>query len=118
MMVEAEESDGLTTADLLEFYKALSDPTRLRIAGLLGQAPAATSELARSLGLPAPTVARHLSRLVAVALRNGWIRAGTAWTKRVCAAARRAHSTLRERGSLEEPRTNAARCWHRSSVEA
>ncbi len=65
-MTPSNESDGLTTADLLEFYKALSDPTRLRLAGLLGQAPAATAELARSLGLPAPSVARHLSLLVSV----------------------------------------------------
>ena len=49
--------------EVLEIFKALADPSRLRIIGLLAQKPAAVEELAANLGLGASTVSHHLSRL-------------------------------------------------------
>ncbi len=49
--------------EILEIFKALADPSRLKIIGLLAQRPAAVEELAANLGLGASTVSHHLSRL-------------------------------------------------------
>jgi DNA-binding HxlR family transcriptional regulator len=49
--------------DLLRALKALSDANRLRILGLLANGSLAGEELARALGIGAPTVAHHLKRL-------------------------------------------------------
>jgi predicted transcriptional regulator len=49
--------------EVLEVFKALADPNRLKIVGLLAQKPAAVEELAANLGLGASTVSHHLSRL-------------------------------------------------------
>ena len=59
--------------DLLEFFKAMLDPVRLRIAGRLAAGPCSISVLAQDLGEPAAGLARHLAVLVAagVALDRG-----------------------------------------------
>ncbi|HTX99336.1 MAG TPA: metalloregulator ArsR/SmtB family transcription factor [Bacteroidota bacterium] len=49
--------------ELLLFFKALADPNRLRIVGLLASQPHTVEELAAILHLGAPTVSHHLSRL-------------------------------------------------------
>lgn len=49
--------------EVLEVFKALADPNRLRIVGSLAQRPHAVEELAANLGLGASTVSHHLSRL-------------------------------------------------------
>ena len=49
--------------ELLRFFKALSDPNRLRIIGLLATRPHTVEELAAILGLGISTVSHHLSRL-------------------------------------------------------
>jgi biotin operon repressor len=54
--------------DLVTFFKALSDPNRLKIVGLLAQQPYSVEELAALLDLKASTVSHHLSRLVKVGL--------------------------------------------------
>ncbi len=54
--------------DLVGFYKALSDRTRLRIIGLLADRPRYGQELAEALGVSAPTVSHHLFRLRAAGL--------------------------------------------------
>jgi biotin operon repressor len=54
--------------DLVAFYKALSDRTRLRIVGLLAARPRYVQELADTLGVSAPTVSHHLFRLRAAGL--------------------------------------------------
>lgn len=46
--------------------KAIADPTRLRILGLLAAHPHTGRELADALALSAPTVSHHMQRLVAV----------------------------------------------------
>jgi ArsR family transcriptional regulator len=52
------------TIDLLEdTFKALADRTRLRIIALLGNNEVCVCHLHDSLGLPQPTVSRHLAYL-------------------------------------------------------
>lgn len=50
-------------AGLLEFFKALSDPNRLRIVGLLAQAESTVEQMADILGLRPSTVSHHLTKL-------------------------------------------------------
>ncbi|HZM94820.1 MAG TPA: metalloregulator ArsR/SmtB family transcription factor [Vicinamibacterales bacterium] len=61
---------GTTTAksraaidELENVYKALADKTRLRILALLGNNEVCVCHLHDSLGLPQPTVSRHLAYL-------------------------------------------------------
>jgi hypothetical protein len=48
-----------------EILRALADPERLRIAGMLSAVDAAPTEIAEALGLPAARVRKHLNRLTA-----------------------------------------------------
>ncbi len=48
---------------LLRFFKALGEPHRLKIVGLLTQRPHTVEELAASLDLGESTVSHHLARL-------------------------------------------------------
>jgi len=53
-----------TTLEQLEdTFKALADRTRLRILGLLGNNEVCVCHLHDSLGVPQPTVSRHLAYL-------------------------------------------------------
>ncbi|HEX4721266.1 MAG TPA: metalloregulator ArsR/SmtB family transcription factor [Pseudonocardiaceae bacterium] len=54
-------SDGPGLATLL---RALGDPARLRVVELLSEAPRRAGELADDLGLPAPTMSKHLRLLL------------------------------------------------------
>lgn len=54
--------------DLLAALKALSDPQRLRIVGLLAGRPVSPESLATELALPLATVVRHLRVLRSVEL--------------------------------------------------
>jgi ArsR family transcriptional regulator len=55
---------GASTIDRLEAaYKALADRTRLRILALLGRNEVCVCHIHDSLGLPQPTVSRHLAYL-------------------------------------------------------
>jgi ArsR family transcriptional regulator, arsenate/arsenite/antimonite-responsive transcriptional repressor len=49
--------------EILEFTKALSDPNRLRMIGLLSQNQATPSEIAAQLDIPAKETLRHLTYL-------------------------------------------------------
>lgn len=61
-----------TSLDQLEeAFKALADRTRLRILALLGNNEVCVCHLHDSLGLPQPTVSRHLAYL----RRTGLVRA-------------------------------------------
>jgi DNA-binding transcriptional ArsR family regulator len=55
--------DEQTAVDLVEFFKALGEPNRLRIVGLLAQRAYTVEQLAESLGLGVSTVSHHLTRL-------------------------------------------------------
>jgi len=57
-----------TFNELLDFFKALADENRLRIVGLLAQAPHSVEELSEMLGLSASTVSHHLTRLARAGL--------------------------------------------------
>jgi ArsR family transcriptional regulator len=48
---------------LPSLFKALADPTRLRIMNLLLRSPFCVCEMERILGLPQPLLSRHLAYL-------------------------------------------------------
>ena len=54
--------------ELVTFFKALADPTRLKIVGLLAQQPYSVEELAALVGLKPSTVSHHLAKLSKVGL--------------------------------------------------
>lgn len=56
------------TETLLAFFKALADPSRLRIIGLLAGGSYTVEELATELGLSNSTTSHHLKRLWEVGL--------------------------------------------------
>lgn len=60
---QAEHLDAL-----VRFYKALADPTRLRMVGLLVERPMYGQELAEALGVKPPTISHHLGELRAAGL--------------------------------------------------
>ncbi len=53
---------------LLDFFKALSDASRLQIVGLLAQRPHSVEEMAEVLGKSVSTVSHHLQMLTHVGL--------------------------------------------------
>ena len=57
-----------TDTELLAFFKALADASRLKIVGLLAQQPYTVEQLAEILGLRPSTVSHHLSRLAEAGL--------------------------------------------------
>lgn len=54
--------------ELVSFFKALADPSRLKIVGLLARQPYSVEELAALVGLKPSTVSHHLSKLAEVGL--------------------------------------------------
>lgn len=60
--------DSARLEDLSLLFKALSDPARLRILGLLAERPLVGHELAQQLSLTPPTISHHMRRLVAARL--------------------------------------------------
>jgi DNA-binding transcriptional ArsR family regulator len=63
--------DNTPDGELLMFFKALGDPNRLRIVGLLAQRPYSVEQLGQTLGISVSTVSHHLARL----LRSGLVTA-------------------------------------------
>jgi predicted transcriptional regulator len=57
-----------TENQLLEFFKALAEPKRLKIVGILAQKPYSVEELAAILELSEPTVSHHLGQLTRAGL--------------------------------------------------
>jgi len=57
-----------TNSQLLVFFSALSDATRLKIVGLLAQDDFSVEELAEMLDLRPPTISHHLSKLGKIGL--------------------------------------------------
>lgn len=56
------------TEELVSFFKALADSSRLKIVGLLAEKPYSVEELAELLKLKPSTVSHHLSRLTKAGL--------------------------------------------------
>jgi predicted transcriptional regulator len=54
--------------DLVEFFKALGEPNRLRIVGLLSQRAHTVEQLGAALGIGVSTVSHHLARLARIGL--------------------------------------------------
>lgn len=61
-------NENTQLAELLAFFKALSDANRLKIVGLLAQSDYSVEELAAILELRPSTVSHHLGRLAEVGL--------------------------------------------------
>ncbi len=57
-----------TAADISRSFKALAEPSRLRILGLLVEEARTGEELSSLLGIGAPTVSHHMRRLVEAGL--------------------------------------------------
>lgn len=55
-------------SDLLRFFKALGEPNRLKIVGLLARRAHTVEDLSRQLGVGVSTVSHHLSLLAAAGL--------------------------------------------------
>jgi predicted transcriptional regulator len=60
-----------TDSELLSFFKALADASRLQIVGLLARKPYTVEELAALLELRPSTVSHHVAKLVASGLVTG-----------------------------------------------
>ncbi|MGB8293799.1 MAG: metalloregulator ArsR/SmtB family transcription factor [Polyangia bacterium] len=54
--------------NLVEFFKVLGEPNRLRIVGLLAQRAYTVEQLSETLGVGASTVSHHLARLARAGL--------------------------------------------------
>ncbi len=48
---------------LVQFHKALGDPTRIRILAMLSKGPLHGQAIAEKLGLSAPTITHHMAKL-------------------------------------------------------
>lgn len=51
-------------SELASLLRALADPARLRVVELLSEAPRRAGELAEDLGVPPPTMSKHLRALL------------------------------------------------------
>jgi biotin operon repressor len=61
-------SDERVAGELLEFFKALADPNRLKIVGLLARQSYTGEQLAAMLGVGESTVSHHLAKLAEAGL--------------------------------------------------
>ncbi len=61
--IEARLLSGETALRMAEFFKALSDPTRLRIISVLVQTELCVGDLCRLLGMAQPAVSQQLRLL-------------------------------------------------------
>lgn len=62
-LLEARLLNGMTAAALSNLFKALADPTRVRIIGLLAHAEVCVGDLTLALGMSQPAVSHHLRLL-------------------------------------------------------
>jgi len=63
--------ESTDTHELIAFFKALADASRLKIIGVLAQHPASVEELAAMLDLRSSTISHHLGRLAEAGLVSG-----------------------------------------------
>ncbi|MGA8115880.1 MAG: metalloregulator ArsR/SmtB family transcription factor [Actinocatenispora sp.] len=55
---------AIDDGEVATVLRALADPARLRVVALLSQAPRRAGELADTLGVPPPTMSKHLRALL------------------------------------------------------
>ncbi len=67
-MMTTETAPTNDVSELLDFFKALADPNRLRIVGLLAQQSRTVEDLAAALELSNGTTSHHLNRLATAGL--------------------------------------------------
>src|SRR5258708_27685249 len=67
------------SADLLNFFKALADESRLKMVGLIAARERTGAELAELLDLKAPTVSHHLAVLSRLGLVTTRAEGTTRW---------------------------------------
>ena len=72
-VVASPESPSVVDLDTL--FKGFADPTRIRILSLLAAGELCVCDIVEILGLPQPTVSRHLAYL----RRSGLVEATRAW---------------------------------------
>ena len=68
-------SDPPSVTDLDALFKGFADPTRIRILSLLAAGELCVCDIVEILGLPQPTVSRHLAYL----RRSGLVEATREW---------------------------------------
>ena len=66
--MNGHQNNNLQLEELLSFFKALADPTRLKIVGLLARQPLTVGQMAEMLNLRPSTISNHLSQLAHVGL--------------------------------------------------
>ena len=91
---------------LVEIFKCLADPARLRMVGLMVEAPRCGQELASELKLSPATVSHHLRRLQKAGLCASAARAPTCSTRSItsrCATPCRRSRTPRRWSELAAP---------------
>ncbi len=62
-MVEERATEADSVGDAVRLLRTVSDPTRLRLLGVLQDGELNVTALCRALGLPQPTVSHHLALL-------------------------------------------------------
>jgi predicted transcriptional regulator len=61
--IQSEKVQESSVEELVSFFRALADPSRLKIVGLLAQQPYPVEQLSAIIGLGESTISHHLSRL-------------------------------------------------------
>src|SRR4051812_21056728 len=98
----------------LQFFKALGDESRLKIAGLLAQREYSVEELAAALALKPPTVSHHLGILRRIGLVHVRPEGTTHWYRLDLDALRRMHHAVRpEKITVADDADTAASEWER-----
>jgi hypothetical protein len=62
--MEVPMPEAESTTELLAFFKALADETRLKIVGVLAREPCSGEQLAATVGVQPATVSHHLHKLI------------------------------------------------------
>lgn len=98
----------------LQFFKALGDESRLKIAGLLAHREYSVEELAAALALKPPTVSHHLGILRRIGLVHVRPEGTTHWYRLDLDALRRMHHDVRpERITVADDAAASASEWER-----
>ena len=61
-------SEDASGSDLAAVLQALADPARLRVVEALSRSPRRAGDLAHAVGVPAPTMSKHLRALLAAGI--------------------------------------------------
>jgi DNA-binding transcriptional ArsR family regulator len=93
---------GSLVSDLVSVFKALADPTRLRLAALIAERARCGQDLASELGISAPTASHHLRILRAAGLVRETRHTPYTFYELDLAALQRAVKAVADRRSVRE----------------